>query len=233
MKIAVILASGSGTRFGGHSVPKQLTELMGKPLFVHALETYRKIQEIDRSYLVVNPVFAEQFAKILHEFGWQNEVTTLEGGRTRQVSISNALQAIPEEDGLVVLQNSVSPLTSEELIRECLEAAHDVEAVQAYCPAYHTIFELAGDRLGSVLQRSGLGYTCDPTVYRVSLLRRVFSHLERSGGLQGEDTLSVVRALGVPVTLVRSDYENTKVTTRFDLMTVEAIMRGRAPRGSA
>ena len=99
--------------------------------------------------------------------------------------------------------------------------------MQAYYPAYHTIFELADDKLGTLLAREALGYTCDPTVYRLSVLRAALVEQERRGGLYRETTLSIVREIGTSVSLIRSPYDNIKVTMTTDMAAVEAIIRER------
>ena len=123
MQFVIVLAAGSGVRFGGSALPKQLVEVGGKPLFIHSVDTYRGMAEIDRIYLVVNPKYAERFAKIIDQWGCGDRLVTVPGGATRQESIRNALDVIDLTDGLVVLQNAASPLTSVALIRECLAAA--------------------------------------------------------------------------------------------------------------
>jgi 2-C-methyl-D-erythritol 4-phosphate cytidylyltransferase len=227
VQFVIVLAAGSGVRFGGSALPKQLVEVGGKPLFIHSVDTYRGMAEIDRIYLVVNPKYAERFAKIIDQWGYGDRLVTVPGGATRQESIRNALDVIDLTDGLVVLQNAASPLTSVALIRECLAAARSHGAVVAYYPAYHTIFEVADDKLGTLLAREALGYTCDPTVYRLSVLRAALAEQESRGGLHRETTISIVREMGIPIFLIRSPYDNIKVTIPTDVAAVEAIIRER------
>ena len=40
-KVAVIVAGGSGTRMGGQ-LPKQFMSLHNKPIFLHAIDAFRK-----------------------------------------------------------------------------------------------------------------------------------------------------------------------------------------------
>ena len=227
MNTAIILAGGSGERFGSGTMPKQLVALGGKPLFVHCLETYRGMSEIDRICLVVNPRHSEDFVGVLRQRGWQDGIVVAQGGSTRQASIASALDALPPEEGGVIIHNAASPFTSAGLIRKCLSALATHQAVQAYVPAEQTIFEKEGDVLKTLLPRQSLGMTCDPTVYDMALLRRAMEHQQRRHGNVGETTLSIVQELGVTVTLVPSDRDNIKLTTTNDLRLAEAIEAGR------
>ena len=54
MNVAVVLASGKGTRVGA-DIPKQFIKVAGKPVFAYTLEAFLKHPQIDRIVLVVNP----------------------------------------------------------------------------------------------------------------------------------------------------------------------------------
>ncbi len=217
---AILLAGGSGKRFAATGPPKQLVELHGRPLFLHAVSTYAGMPEVDRLVLAAHRDYTAAFAASLAEQGLTNRVTIVEGGLTRQASIQNALAALPDTaDDIGVLQNTASPRTTAALVRRCLAACERAAAVQAYVPAHHTVFVRDADTLDRVLPREQIGYTCDPTLYRMSLLRRVIDE-RTNAGLPGEMTLTAVRALGEAVALVESEPDNIKLTVPSDLATL-------------
>ena len=222
---AVILSAGRGVRFDRER-PKQLVEICGKPLFMHALDLYRELPGVDRVVLVVNPDTVTAVARILGERSC-DDVSVVTGGATRQQSIGNALRWLAEnglvDDDLVVLHNGASPNTPPELVRRCLAAAGGADVVQAYAPALFTTFEIDGANMGAVLPRENLGYSCDPTVYRARALRRALEW-QAARGLGGDSTIDAVRAQGVRVALVRSPYTNIKVTTPWELEAVRGTM---------
>lgn len=45
---------GSGRRFG-HAIPKQFTDIKGKPYFAYIFEDFQKVTEIDNFIVVTNP----------------------------------------------------------------------------------------------------------------------------------------------------------------------------------
>ncbi len=210
---ALILAAGAGHRFGS---PKQLAPLRGKPLFLHAVDTYLGMREIAEVILVVPGGRARTFLRALGG----RPVKVVAGGRTRLASVRAGLRHLPDE-GLVVLQNAASPLTSAALVRRCLKAARATGAATAFVPASHTVFRRRKDRLGPVLERAELGYACDPQVFETALLRRAVAS---SRGRRDRPTVDLVRRLGRPVRLVESGLGNLKVTTEADLAAVAALL---------
>jgi len=220
---AIILAAGDGTRFSNLKYPKQFARVLGKPLFIHCLETYMSINEIQRIHLVINPKFKKMFATLLDKYGYLTKVNQILGGVDRQHSITMALDQIAEK-GLVVIQNSVSVITTPILISKCIEAARNKDVATAYVPAFHTVFNHSNGRLVESYERQSLGYTCDPLVYRVSVIKKAIRFAERQG-LRNRPTLELIQGIGKSIHLIKSDPLNVKVTTKADLEYVREIIK--------
>ena len=60
MNTAIIVAAGSGTRFGSE-IPKQFLEINGKPLLIHTLEKFEQCDSIDAIILVLSAGEIERF----------------------------------------------------------------------------------------------------------------------------------------------------------------------------
>lgn len=227
MIAALILAAGKGVRFESAGLPKQFCEISGKPLFVHSVETYVGIDAVDRVIVVANPQYVDMTTYALERYDLLEQVTIIVGGNTRQVSIQNACTLIAGQftssEDFVILHNGVSPNTSAEFVNTCLTAVADRDAVQACVPDTRTVFEIDGEFVKRLLPRPNLVCHCDPIVYRGD----VFSHVldeQKRGGMSGDTTSDTALELGYRIRLVRSDYGNIKVTTRWDLEAVRAAM---------
>jgi len=227
MITALILAAGKGVRFGSGSLPKQFSEIGGRPLFIHSVQTYVGIAEIDKVIVVVNPQLADRTTDTLKQHNLYSQVTVAVGGESRQESVQNAAALLADNEmgagDIVILHNSVSPNTSEKFIRTCLSAMQDSDAVQACVADTRTVFEVDGEFVGRVLPRSSLVYNCDPTIYRGD----VFGHIlkaQKQLGMSGDTTSDTARDLGYRMRLMHSSYDNIKVTNRWDLEAVRAAM---------
>jgi 2-C-methyl-D-erythritol 4-phosphate cytidylyltransferase len=219
--VAVVLAAGVGARVGGDE-PKQFLELNGTPVLER---TVRALDWCERVVVVHHPDHAGRTTRLVEHAGLGSRVALVTGGATRRESIAAALAALVETDDEVplVLQNAASPNTPRELLQACLAGLGTHDVVQAYVPAVHTIFSHDGRELTEVLPRRGLGYSADPTVYRLGCLRRIVA-AQAADPTAGEMTLDTARALGIPVLLVPSPSSNIKLTTAADLILLRALV---------
>jgi len=64
--VCVILAAGQGTRMG-NSINKILLPINGKPVIIHAIETFERCSAIDEILLVAAAGEEEQLAKVACE----------------------------------------------------------------------------------------------------------------------------------------------------------------------
>jgi len=228
MITALILAAGKGIRFGSSGLPKQFSEIGGIPLFIHSVQTYVGITDIDKVIVIADPKLLEQTTNALKQHDLFTQVAVTVGGQTRQVSVQNAAELIAREElsaqDIVILHNGVSPNTSAEFIRTCLSAMADSDAVQACVPDTRTVFETDGEFVKRVLPRSSLVYNCDPTIYRGDVFRHILETQKRSG-MMSDTTSDTARSLGYRMRLVQSGYDNIKVTNFWDLEAVRAAMK--------
>jgi 2-C-methyl-D-erythritol 4-phosphate cytidylyltransferase len=217
--VAVVLAAGTGSRVGGQR-PKQFLEVSGTSVLARTLASFTKL---DRIIVVYHPLYLEDTRGIIESIEGRCEL--VEGGSTRRDSIAsalNALSALPDDVPLI-LQNAASPNTPPEVLRQCIDALHDYDITQAYVPAVDTIFEYRGKKIVNILPRERLGYTADPTVYRLGVLRRIIEaqQLDREAG---EMTLDTALKLGYTVHLVLSPRSNIKITTPGDIASLAAFL---------
>lgn len=227
--IAAILASGAGTRVGA-DLPKQFLDLNGMTVLAR---TVTALAWCDRVVVVHHPDFRAHTEELLDQAGLASRVTLVPGGATRRQSVAAALGALADagDESALVLQNAASPNTPRELVEACLAGLQTHDVVQAFVPATHTIFSRDGRELGAVLPRSELGYSADPTVYRLSCLRRIAAAQAESLD-QGDMTLDTARALGIPILLVPSPETNLKVTTGSDLVVLQALLAAESAGSS-
>lgn len=87
MNTAIIVAGGSGSRFGGNT-PKQFLEILGKPLIIHTLERFQQCREIDEIILVLPANQTTNFLQIVNKFGITKLSKIASGGKTRAESVS-------------------------------------------------------------------------------------------------------------------------------------------------
>ena len=217
-----MLAAGKGTRVGGDR-PKQLLELLGRPVVVHALEQHHRLGHY--VIVVVSSDTEGPITEMIDEFLPDADPHLIRGGDTRRESVMAGVEAIPaaiHPHTGVILRNAASPNTPDSLINACIEGMREHDGMQAYVPSNETTFIKANDNLDWLIARDVTGFTVDPTVYRCELIRGVAEQM-RTGGL-GETTLDIARRLHANIGLVESPRSNFKLTTARDLHRLEVAI---------
>ena len=224
---AFILTGGSGVRVAATSrnkLPKQFIKIAGKPVFIHCIEIYLGLKEVDRIYLVINQKYEKKYDALLKKYRIPGKVIKVPGGATRLFSVMNAMDRIPDESGLVILQSGDCATTPRDVIKKCIKLARGKKAVSAYIPAFYTTFLYKKNILKRPLERNEIGYTCDPQVYDVPVLRKALEYA-RKRGIKDKPTVELVTAIKRHVFLVESPKDNMKITTESDIKAVESILK--------
>ena len=102
--IALILAGGTGSRFGS-ARPKQFTLVAGRTVLEHSIAAFEQSEEIDEIGIVAHPDHLDEVRAILQQQPHPRVTQVVAGGKERQDSTLNSLRAFLREDG--TLKNPV------------------------------------------------------------------------------------------------------------------------------
>jgi 2-C-methyl-D-erythritol 4-phosphate cytidylyltransferase len=125
---SVVLAAGSGTRFG-HSMNKVWLQLNGKHIISRSLENSRKDFVNVRSILVINPDDEDFAREALIKDGALTGTEIVHGGASRHESEYNALQYLKGDItagkiDLVLIHDGARPLATPQIFAAIAEGAH-------------------------------------------------------------------------------------------------------------
>ena len=102
--IALILAGGTGSRFGS-ARPKQFTLVAGRTVLEHSIAAFEQSEEINEIGIVVHPDHLDEVRDLLRQQPHPKVTQVVAGGKERQDSTLNGLRAFLREDG--TLKNPV------------------------------------------------------------------------------------------------------------------------------
>ncbi len=225
MVSAIIVAAGKGTRMGV-SVDKLFLELDGCTILAHTWRRFEEAGCIDEIVLVVRDGLQAAFKEIAERQGFRKPYALVAGGKERQDSVWNGLEALSPKAEIVAIQDAARPCTSQSLIAATVNAARETGAAVAAQAVTDTIKESRdGKVVDRTLDRSRLWAVQTPQTFRVDIIRRALSEV-RQGGLLVTDDTAACELIGQPVRLVVSAEPNPKVTRPEDLPYVEAVLRG-------
>jgi 2-C-methyl-D-erythritol 4-phosphate cytidylyltransferase len=227
MVSAIIVAAGKGTRMGPKA-DKLFLELDGCPIVAHTWRHFDQAACIDEIVLVVRDGMQAAFKEIAERHHFRKRFELVAGGKERQDSVWNGLQALPQGAEIVAIQDAARPCTSQALVAATVAAARETGAAVAAQAITDTIKESRdGKLIERTLDRSRLWAVQTPQTFRVEIIRRALSEVRQKGLLVTDDT-AACELIGQPVQLVVSAEPNPKVTRPADLPYVEAVLRGVA-----
>ncbi len=223
---ALIPAAGKGKRMRS-DINKQFILLKNKPVLLHSLEVFDRHPAV--SEIVV--IAAEEEIDLLqHELiqkgGFRKTIKVVAGGKERQDSVYNGLQAI-EASGLVIIHDGARPFLTLELLNRVIAEAEKYDAVIVGMPVKDTIKVVdASNFINETPDRDKLWLVQTPQAFKYDLLRKAHQKAKLEG-YYGTDDAMLIERLGTRVKMIEGSYENIKITTPEDLIIGEAILRRR------
>ncbi len=231
MTSAIIVAAGKGTRMGPH-VDKLFMILNGRPIVAHTWGRFDQAGCVDEIILVVRDGMQGPFTELAAKHGMKKPFRVVAGGKERQDSVWNGLEALSSGSELVAIQDAARPCTSQDLIAATFEAAREVGAAVAAQPLTDTIKESRdGKLIDRTLDRSRLWAVQTPQTFRVEVIRRALAAVRQKGLLVTDDT-AACELIGQRVKLVISADPNPKITRPEDLAYVESLLRSATQTGN-
>jgi 2-C-methyl-D-erythritol 4-phosphate cytidylyltransferase len=235
--VAVVLAGGSGRRFGG-SMPKQLQLLAGRTLVEHCVAAFDEAPEVDEVLVVIGAEFVTETAAQLRQY--RKLTGVVPGGTARSDSTRQAIAALRGDgdggaDRNVLFHDAARPLVDQRIIADCVAALRQWQAIGVVVPSTDTIVEVAGGVLGQVLPRESLARCQTPQGFRLSVIARAHELAAADPDFRSAtDDCGVVRRYlpEVPIGAVAGSERNIKVTYPGDLELADLFLRQSARHNS-
>ena len=230
--IALIAAAGQGTRLGAE-VPKAYVELRGRTLLERSVRALLASGVVDEVIVLVSPDMEPEAARIIGRIDTAGAKDTtnaapirlVHGGSERADSVWAGLQAIPDDDAVVLIHDAARALTPAAMVRgvakRVLEGA---PAAVPVVPVADTIKEVAADAVVSTPDRSRLRAVQTPQAFRLSALRQAnLDYWAEQPEFTATDDASLMEWHGERVATVPGDTLAFKITTPIDLTLAHAL----------
>jgi 2-C-methyl-D-erythritol 4-phosphate cytidylyltransferase len=227
--VAVVLAGGSGERFGV-SLPKQLLPLAGRPVIEHSVAAFEQAPGVDAILVVIAASCASQATDMLAGNGYRKLTKIIPGGRTRVESTWRAIEELGSAECDVLFHDAARPLVDQQVIAGCVAALAGHRAVGVAVPSSDTIAVVSGGIVAGMPRRDSLVRCQTPQGFRLSVIRKAHQLAAadpRFGDLPATDDCGIVlRYLpDVKVHIAAGSERNIKITYPRDLAVAEALLR--------
>ena len=211
---AILLAAGQGKRLG-HD--KSITEIAGQPVLAHPLRPLLDCPSIEQVVVTVRADVLEPARKWFQSSDFpQSRVRFIAGGKERQDSVWEGLEALGSSVEWAVVHDAARVLTTRSLIEKVMTAARKSGAAAAASKMSDTV--RATDAPGKILRlvdREGLWRMETPQVVKAEILRKGLA-LARGRKIIVTDCLAAAELAGVSGVLVESGEPNLKITVPAD-----------------
>ncbi len=223
MNVAIIVAAGSGTRFGGEK-PKQFLEICGKPLLIHTLEKFENCTAIDEIVLILSEPEIKTFRQTLEKFNLKKLSKIISGGKTRAESVGNGIASLDKNlVQIVAVHDGARPLVSPQEIAESVEKAKEFGAVCLVGKVTDTIKQIENGKIIATIDRENLRRAQTPQTFRFDILQKAFAP-ENFDALATDECFLVEKA-GFEIAFVEGRAKNIKITTREDFAIFESFLK--------
>lgn len=166
-------------------------------------------------------------AEVIDPYDLPKVTKLVTGGETRQESVYNGLRSLPESTELVAIHDGARAAIHPSDIEAVIAAAKPSGAAMLVQPATDTVKRVADELVVGTIDRKSVGLAQTPQVFRFSMILQ--AHKEAADHGVVTDDASLVEGSGkVRIRAVTPRFPNIKITTRDDLVMLEAILRERA-----
>jgi 2-C-methyl-D-erythritol 4-phosphate cytidylyltransferase len=222
--LAIVLAGGVGKRMG-FSTGKQFLLLDNRPILAHTLQVFQDCRPVDGIYLVVNhrdlPTVQEE---ILETYHFSKIMKLVIGGRLRQDSVWNGLEAIDESCDVVIVHDAARPFVSPAFVEKSIFLMEMFDAVVPAIPARDTIKMISKEGfVMKTLERDALWHIQTPQTFKYDLIAKAYKE-GMAKKLCGYDDSTFIEHLGRKVKVVEGSPYNIKITTPEDLLIARGIL---------
>ena len=213
--VAIIVAGGSGERFGG-DIPKQFQLFAERPLLAWTIARFEDASTIDEIVIVV----AEDYLlyvnnQVVNPYGFTKVVKIVPGGASRTESVYKGLESLGASTSFVAVHDAVRPLVKASDIDLVVLEARNSRAAILGRPVAETIKRARDGMIMATVDRQNLFVAETPQAFQYDLLKEAY----RKGMAANKpmtDDAAMVEALGFQVKLVNSTGPNPKLTTKDD-----------------
>ena len=158
MNYAIVLAGGTGKRLGA-AVPKQFTEMAGRPVITYVLEILEQSACVDGVCVVTVSAYRQSVREWCRRYGYHKVKWVVEGGDTCQASTYcgfRALKDVAAAEDVVAVCLSTGVFLTEEILEDAFRVAAKYGNAMAAMPCIYNLAETFD------------GVTCDTIHYKES-----------------------------------------------------------------
>ena len=206
MNSTVIVAGGSGTRFGGN-IPKQFIKINGREILSYSVNTFLEHTQIDE-VIIVSHI---EWLRIVSEN--YSDCKVVKGGSRRQDSSLKGIQATSKNTENVLIHDAARPFISPTIISDCLEALKKCKGTAPIMNTSNSLIQLDNGR-ATYVDRSKICEVQTPQCFKRGLILKILE-----SNINGTDEIGMVlrKIPEIQLEFVKGSLDNAKITRYSDI----------------
>ncbi len=216
----IVLAGGKGTRLNS-KIKKQYIKLNQKDILYYSLEKFQALDSINNIIVVC----AEEDVEYIKSYGFSKITKFAFAGDERMYSVKNALDLLDDDTDVVIVHDGVRPFFNVDKVSKLIESSLKFGGGIYAVKSTDTIKKAIDGDVCETINRENLYNVQTPQGFKKDLLLKSYDYIIKNKIFCTDDSMIVEKAkLGGVVKIIESDYENIKITTKFDLKIAEVML---------
>jgi 2-C-methyl-D-erythritol 4-phosphate cytidylyltransferase/2-C-methyl-D-erythritol 2,4-cyclodiphosphate synthase len=219
--VALITASGRGSRLAinGDGIPKQYLQLAGVAMLRHTILAFLNHPQISDVICTIHPDDIVLYEEAIIGLDLLNPVF---GGKTRQESVHNGLEALREYNpNKILIHDGARPFTSKRVITGILEKLETHPAVIPAIAVEDTIKKYGDGKIEWTVERENLWRAQTPQGF---LYQDILGAHKAFRDMNFTDDAALDEYAGIPVAIVPGSQNNFKITTQEDYERAQRVV---------
>ena len=209
---AIILAAGSGSRFGEK---KQFKELNGKPIWFYSLNTFIQSESVDELILVIPNDSLETLkqSQVFTSLNKTNNIKLVSGGESRKDSVFNGLKVVKKAIDIVCIHDAARPFIKASYIKHSVEACSEFDGAIIAIPSVDTVKKADKQIIKNTIDRESLWMAQTPQTFKKD---KLLYAIKNSSHLNITDESMLMEEANFKIKLIEGDQSNFKITNEID-----------------
>ena len=213
---AIIVAAGNSSRMNG--INKLFADINGKCVLARTLINFEKCQKVDYIVIVTRKDMQDEVNNVVNKYAIKKVINIVEGGATRQESVSNGIKMCPSGTEIIVIHDGARPFASSKLIEDTINNCEIYGASVPGVKSKDTIKVINDGFVQGTPDRETLFNIQTPQVFNFGLYKLALNNSESF-----TDDSQLFEAMGERVFITPGDYRNIKITTIEDIEIAKAF----------
>lgn len=227
MIYGAVLAGGTGERLG-LGIPKQFYKIGDKPILIHSVEAFLKVEEFD--YVIVSSPkeFINKTKEIIDEYitNYKEKIIVIEGGVTRNDTILNSIAQTDKKEGSIMVTHDAARIfVSPEQIQKSIDCVKEHTASCPVIPSTDVIFKsMDKTHLDEIPLRKNLVRAQTPQGFKITRFMEIYDDLTEDEIKLLDEAMALFHLRGEDICLFEGDPSNFKITNPFDIDVAQTML---------